>query len=40
MKDLTKIMENKDVKAVLGLEVQGHIPTIKRILDKWNEPVI
>ncbi|CAM1357638.1 hypothetical protein [Tenacibaculum halocynthiae] len=37
MKDLVKAME---VKVVFGLEAQGHLPTIKKILDKWNEPRI
>lgn len=40
MKDLVNAMSNKGVKVVFGLEAQGHLPTIKRILDKWNEPTI
>ena len=40
MKDLIDAMSEKGVKVVFGLEAQGHMPTIKRILDKWNEPII
>lgn len=40
MKDLIDKLEEKGLKMVFGLEAQGHLPTIKRILDKWNEPMI
>jgi hypothetical protein len=31
-------LEKKGLKVAFGLEAQGHLPTIKRILDRWNEP--
>jgi hypothetical protein len=29
-------MEEKDMKIVFGLEAQGHIPTIEKILDEFG----
>ena len=36
MSKLTKV-ENKSLKIALGLEAQGHLPTIEKILNKWNQ---
>jgi hypothetical protein len=36
MKYLIDKMEGNNVKVVFGLEAQGHLPTIERILKKWN----
>lgn len=38
MKDTNGIPAKK-VKVVFGLEAQGHLPTIERILNKWNDEV-
>lgn len=33
-------IDNSGVKIVFGLEAQGHIPTIEKMLLYWNEPRI
>jgi hypothetical protein len=33
MEDFAKKLDKKDLKIVFGLEAQGHIPTIEKILD-------
>lgn len=40
LKDLADKLDKKGMKMVFGLEAQGHIPTIEKILSKWNEPII
>lgn len=37
MEELIKRAEEKGVKVVFGLEAQGHIPTIERIIKRWND---
>ena len=37
MKDLIDEFEKSGVKPVFGLEAQGHIPTIERIIKRWND---
>lgn len=36
MKELFEAAEKKGLKAVFGLEAQGHIPTIEAELKRWN----
>lgn len=35
---LSNRLKEKNMKIVFGLEAQGHIPTIEKILKKWNTP--
>ena len=34
--ELSEKLEAKGLKPVFGLEAQGHLPTIEKILEKWN----
>lgn len=36
IKYLADKIEEKGMKVLFGLEAQGHIPTIEKILDRWN----
>lgn len=37
MKDLSEAIERSEVNIQFGLNQQGHIETIERILNKWND---
>jgi len=37
MDEIFKKAEENGLKVVFGLEAQGHLPTIEKILKKWND---
>lgn len=37
IEEMAKLIDDKGLKLVFGLEAQGHIPTIEKIISHWNE---